>query len=356
MLEGIELQASRIGLGTWAMGGWMWGGTDEKESVRAIHASLDKGVNLIDTAPVYGFGKSEEIVGKAIAEFGHRERVIIATKAGLEWKDGQIRRNSSERRILQEVDDSLRRLRTDHIDIYQVHWPDLAIPIQETAQTMNQLRKQGKIKAIGVSNYSVGQMDLFRRSSPLHICQPPYNLFERDAEDAILPYCQQHDISILGYGALCRGLLSGKMTKDSKFKGDDLRKMDPKFKMPRYQQYLKAVQRLDKFARDNFDKSVIHLAVRWVLDQGVDAALWGARRPEQIEPFEEATGWALDDDARKVIDRIVRETIKDPAGPEFMAPPAGETKSESTARRELQMVKMINKLGSKLSGKSSERT
>src|SRR5713101_5241960 len=141
-IPGTDLQVSRIGLGTWAMGGWMWGGTDEQEAIRTIHSALDRGINLIDTAPVYGFGVSEEIVGKAIAKYGQRSRVIIATKVGLEWKDGKVYRNSSRARIHKEINDSLRRLQTDYIDIYHIHWPDPLVPIEETAEVMYELFKQ----------------------------------------------------------------------------------------------------------------------------------------------------------------------------------------------------------------------
>src|SRR6267143_5659153 len=217
-----ELTVSRVGLGTWAIGGWMWGGTDEEESIATIHAAVDRGITLIDTAPAYGFGRSEEIVGKAIAEARLRSRVLIATKVGLEWKDGKVFRNASRTRLLQEVEDSLRRLRTDYIDVYQVHWPDPLVAVEETAEAMHTLFKQGKIRAIGVSNFSVGQMERFRRVAPLHVVQPPYNLFERGIEADILPYCRKHKIATFGYGALCRGLLSGRMRADSKFEGDDL--------------------------------------------------------------------------------------------------------------------------------------
>jgi len=153
-LSGTTLQASRVGLGTWAMGGWMWGGTDERESIRTIHAALDKGINVIDTAPAYGFGRSEEIVGKAVAEYGHRDAVIIATKVGLEWQDGNVVRNATRARVLREIEDSLRRLQTSYIDLYQVHWPDPLVPVEETADIIALLYQQGKIRAIGVSNYS----------------------------------------------------------------------------------------------------------------------------------------------------------------------------------------------------------
>jgi aryl-alcohol dehydrogenase-like predicted oxidoreductase len=319
-IPGTGLKVSRITLGTWAIGGWMWGGTDEAESIGTIRAALTHGINLIDTAPVYGFGRSEEIVGKALAD-GLRYDVLIATKCGLEWYDGRITRNGSRDRILSEVEDSLDRLKTDRIDIYQVHWPDPSRPIAETARAMRELYEQGTIRAIGVSNFSVAQMDEFRSASPLHVLQPPYNLFERGIEKEILPYCKKHDIATLGYGVLCRGLLSGRMRADTEFSGDDLRRHDPKFRPDRFPQYLAAVERLERFARERYGTHVIDLAVRWVLDRGITTALWGARRPDQLAPVEAAMGWSLDKAAKAEIDRILAETIKNPVGPEFMAPP-----------------------------------
>ena len=214
-----------------------------------------------------------------------------------------------------EIEDSLRRLRTDYIDIYQVHWPDPLVTIEETAEAMHTLFRQGKIRAIGVSNFSVGQMERFRRVAPLHVLQPPYNLFERGIEADLLPYCRKNKIATLGYGALCRGLLSGRMRPDTVFDGDDLRRTDPKFREPRFAQYLTAVQRLDRLAKERFGKRVIQLAVRWMLDQGVTTALWGARHPDQLQPVDEVTGWRLDAAAKAEIDRILRETITDPVGP-----------------------------------------
>jgi aryl-alcohol dehydrogenase-like predicted oxidoreductase len=321
-VAGTSLRVSRVALGTWAIGGWMWGGTDEAKSVATIREALEHGVDIIDTAPVYGFGHSEELVGKALAEGKLRSRVAISSKVGLEWRDGQVLRNSSRERILQEIDDSLRRLQTDVIDIYQVHWPDPAVPIEETAETMHMLLRQGKIRAIGCSNFSVAQMEQFRRAAPLHVVQPPYNMFERGIEADILPYCLDHDITMLGYGALCRGLLSGRMRSDTTFDGDDLRRNDPKFQQPRFGQYLAAVEQLDRLAERRYGKRVIHLAVRWMLDQGIDVALWGARRPDQLQPVDAISGWSVDAAGRADIERILREAITDPVGPEFMAPPA----------------------------------
>src|SRR6202043_1414528 len=268
-IPGTSLKVSPVAIGTWAIGGWMWGGTDEAESIATIRAAFEHGINIVDTAPVYGFGRSEEIVGRAIAEGRLRSEVLIATKAGLQWDGERVSRNASRARILREVEDSLRRLRTDYIDIYQVHWPDPLVTIEETAEAMLTLLQQGKIRAIGVSNFSVLQMERFRRVAPLHVLQPPYNLFERGIEADLLPYCRENKIATLGYGALCRGLLSGRMRPDTVFDGDDLRRTDPKFLEPRFVQYLAAVERLDWLARQSLRKGGIHLGIPWVLDQGI---------------------------------------------------------------------------------------
>jgi len=319
-IPGTQLRVSRVALGTWAMGGWMWGGTDERESVKTIWAALDQGINLIDTAPAYGSGVSEKLVGKAISAAGLRSRAIIATKAGVEMRNGKAYRNATRQRIHSEIDDSLRRLRTHYIDIYQVHWPDPRVPIEETAEAMRGLYDLGKIRAIGVSNFSVEQMERFRRVAPIHVLQPPYNLFERAIEAQILPYCRTNNIATFGYGALCRGLLSGRMQTDTTFDGDDLRRTDPKFQPPRFAQYLAAVRELDQLARDRFNRRVIQLAVRWMLDRGISAALWGGRHPEQLEPALGVAGWKLDAAAMTRINQILSNTITDPVGPEFMAP------------------------------------
>ncbi|MBD3167911.1 MAG: general stress protein [candidate division Zixibacteria bacterium] len=322
-VSSLNMNISRIGLGTWAIGGFMWGGTDEMESLNTIRTALDKGINLIDTAPVYGFGKSENIVGKAITSAGARDKVHISTKAGLEWDDGGVQRNSTQVRIMKEVDESLKRLKTDYIDIYFIHWPDPAVPFEETAEAVNQIYKQGKIRAVGVSNYSPKQMDAFRNVAPVQVCQPPYNIFERGIEDDVKPYCENNGIALMTYGVLCRGLLTGKITKNSEFTGDDLRKLDPKFKPPLLENYMKTVDLLDNFARDNFGKSVIHLAARWALDKGMDIALWGARRPDQLDALDDVMGWKMDKDALSEIENIVKNNIPNEVNdPDFMAPPA----------------------------------
>jgi len=315
------LNTSRIGLGTWAIGGWMWGGTDEAQSIATIRSAVERGVTLIDTAPAYGFGRSEEIVGKALAEGGLRDKVQIATKVGLAWKDGAVFRDSRPARIRREIEDSLRRLRTDVIDLYQVHWPDLETPFAQTARTLEDLRREGKLRAIGVSNYAPAQMEAFRAVARLDAVQPPYNLFEREIEADVLPYAKRTGLTVVSYGALCRGLLSGRMTTETRFEGDDLRKVDPKFQGERFHQYLTAIDELKTLARDRFGKSVLALAVRWVLDQGPTVALWGARHPDQLDPIGDIDGWHVDEASRRDIDAILKRCIKDPVSPEFMAPP-----------------------------------
>lgn len=326
-IEPLDKEASRVGLGTWAIGGWMWGGADDRQSVNTILSALNRGVNVIDTAPIYGHGRSEEVVGKALREYGRRDDVILATKVALDWDESagvDVVRNATPERIRTEIEQSLDRLRTDYIDLYQVHWPDPVVPQDETADAMRELYEEGLIRAIGVSNYAPEQMTAFRETAPLHTNQPPYNLFERGIDADVKPYCHNNDISLITYGALCRGMLSGKMSADREFEGDDLRNTDPKFQPPRFGQYLEAVDRLDRFAQTRYDKRVIHLAVRWILDVGVDVALWGARNPDQLDPVEEVSDFQLSDDALAEIDRIVEETIDDPVGPEFMAPPSRE--------------------------------
>ena len=319
-----NLAISRIGLGTWAIGGQDWGGTDKGEAIETIRSSVDRGVTLIDTAPAYGFGRSEEIVGEALAAGGLRQRVQIATKVGLNWRDGKVYRDSRPQRIRKEIEDSLRRLRTDYIDIYQIHWPDPETPIKQTARVLGELYDEGKIRAIGVSNFSPGQMAEFREAAPLHCVQSPYNLFEREIEADVLPYAEATGLTALCYGALCRGLLSGTMRADRVFQGDDLRKMDPKFQPDRLPRYLAAVEELKQLARDRYGKSVLALAVRWVLDKGPTVALWGARRPDQLDPLDEISDWALDQAALSEIDAILRRHVPDPLAPDFMAPPSRE--------------------------------
>lgn len=304
-----DIQVTRIALGTWAMGGWMWGGADADDAVRAVHEALDLGIMTIDTAPVYGFGISEEIVAKALRTSQvPRDKVVIATKAGMEWDDEEnVVRNSKASRIRTEVEQSLRRLQTDYIDIYQIHWPDPDTPIEETASAMTKLLEEGKVRAIGVSNYSVEQMEEWRKVAPLHSNQVRFNVIERDTEKDILPYCKEHDMAFLAYSPLARGLLTGKYSRDTVFPKGDSRAKDQRFVGEKAERNLRIVARLTELAKDK-GKTVAQLAVRWALDRDERiVVLWGARRPGQIAEAADIFDWQLSAEDMARIDTIVTE-------------------------------------------------
>ena len=314
-------QVSRIGLGTWAIGGSEWGEVSDSDAIATCRAVFEHDINLTDTAPIYGYGRAEELVGKAMRQHGHRERFYVATKAGLEWNARGVFANSDPVRLRKEFEDSLRRLGTEYVDLYQIHWPDTTLPVERAAEVLRTLYEEGRIRAIGVSNFSAAQMEAFRNIAPLHSNQPPYNLFERAVDDEVLPYCREHSIAVLTYSSLSRSLLAGRLTLDMQFPEGDIRRVDPKFQSPRFAQYLQAVTRLNDFAREHYGKSVLELAARWVLDRpGVSAALWGAKRPEQLNAVDGIFGWNLDGAAMAAIDAIVRESVSDPIGPEYLTP------------------------------------
>jgi aryl-alcohol dehydrogenase-like predicted oxidoreductase len=321
-----SVRVSRIGLGTWAIGGSEWGAVAEDAAIATILSAVDRGINLIDTAPIYGRGHAEEIIGKAMRAHGHREAFFIATKAGLDWNERGVFANSTAPRLRRELEDSLRRLDTDFIDLYQVHWPDTRVPVAEVAVLFAQFQREGKVRALGVSNFSVAQMEEFRSVAPLASDQPPYNLFEREIDsdrsgNAVLPWCAANGVAVLTYSSLCRSLLGGRVHRGMKFDEKDIRYVDPKFQEPRFSQYMTAVERLGEFAQAQFGKSVLELAVRWVLDRpGVSVALWGARRADQLDAVAGVMDWKLDASAMDEIDRIVAESVTDPVGPEYLTP------------------------------------
>lgn len=325
-IQNIQQKVSRIGLGTWAIGGSLWGGSNESESIAAIQQGLEKGINLIDTAPGYGNGLSEKIIGKAIKSFD-RDKIVIATKCGLNLEKNAFR-DLRRDFILKEIHNSLSRLQVDYIDLYQIHWPDPTTPFKETAEVLKELLKSGKIRAIGLCNFSVEQMNEFKKLAPFSTIQSPHNLFEREIEETILPYAKKEKLTLLGYSSLCRGLLSGKMSKSREFKGDDLRKsMDPKFKEPSFSQYVECAEQLKKWVAKKYNRPLAALAVRWSLDKGVDVALWGVRKPEQLKEMESIFDWKLVKEDFTEIDKIIHEYVKNPAGLEFMEPPIRQEKS-----------------------------
>jgi aryl-alcohol dehydrogenase-like predicted oxidoreductase len=319
--EIAQIEVSRVGLGTWAIGGSEWGAVPEDAAIATILGAIDRGINLIDTAPIYGRCRAEELIGKAMQQHGRREAFYIATKAGLDWNERGVYANSTPVRLRRELEDSLRRLGTTYIDLYQVHWPDTQISVEEVAGVLAEFAEAGKVRALGVSNFNVAQMEEFRRVTPLASDQPPYNIFERQIDDEILPWCAANRVAVLTYSSLCRSLLGGRVHRGMRFDDGDIRAVDPKFQEPRFNQYMTAVERLSAFAHERFGKTIIELAARWVLDRpGVSVALWGAKRPDQLDAIAGVMGWKLDPDAMAEIDRIVAESVKDPIGPEYLTP------------------------------------
>ena len=248
-------EVSRVGLGTWAIGGSDWGAVAEDAAIATCFSAIERGINLFDTAPIYGRGRAEEIVGKAMRAHGRRNAFYIATKAGLEWNERGVFANSTAPRLRRELEDSLRRLGTDYIDLYQIHWPDTLVSIADVAGVLAEFVRAGKVKALGVSNFSAAQMEEFRSIAPLASDQPPYNIFEREIDGKTLPWCVANGVSVLTYSSLCRSLLGGRLQRGMRFEPGDIRAVDPKFEEPRFSQYMTAVEHLAALARDRFGKS-----------------------------------------------------------------------------------------------------
>ena len=322
-LPGLDKKVSRICFGTWSIGGWMWGASGHDDGVKTIVDAVEMGINFIDTAPCYGLGFSEEKVGKAIKEVG-RDNIVLATKFGLEWDDnGSIVRNCSAARLKKEIEDSLRRLDTDHIDLYNVHWPDPQEDFEETARLLEDLKREGKILTIGVSNFSPKQIEAFKPGcSLISSSQVQYNIFERAIEEEVLPYQRENKIFTVLYSTLCRGMLGGRMAADTVFTGDDMRLRDPKFQMPRFAQYISAVNQIDAYAKEHFGVDVRQLSTRWVLDQpGCDVVIWGGKNSKQLEPVPGMMGWKMSAEDIAAINKIVADTVTDPATPDYLLPP-----------------------------------
>ncbi|MBW9118313.1 aldo/keto reductase [Rhizobium cauense] len=284
------VKASAVGLGTWAIGGWMWGGSDEAESVKAIQASLEAGVSLIDTAPAYGLGRSEEIVGRAIA--GRRDKAVIATKCGLVWhtqkgnhffeQDGKpVHRHLGRDSIIHEVEQSLRRLGTDHIDLYITHWQDATTPIEETVRALEELKASGKIRAIGASNVNRVELEQYIKTGSLDAIQERFSMIDREIEADLLPLTTANGVSTLSYSSLALGLLSGTIGPDRVFSGDDQRKENPRFSVANRKKAKEFAETVRPIA-ELHGASIAQLVIAWTLAQpGVTFALCGARNPVQ---------------------------------------------------------------------------
>ena len=291
-LGNSSLEVSVVGLGTWAIGGDFWGKVDDDRSIRTIQRAVDCGINLIDTAPAYGGGHAERIVGQAIK--GRRDKVVIATKCGIVKQGGRITRNLKPESIRKEVDDSLTRLGVDVIDLYQIHWPDANTPLEDTLNEMVKLRDAGKIRYIGVSNFDRKLMEEAASITEIVSLQPQYSLLDREIEKDILPFCREKGIGILTYGSLGGGILTGKFKERPQFDKDDRREnFYPFFKEPLWSKAMELVEVLRQIAAE-VDKPVAHVAINWLNQQdGVTSALVGAKTPEQAEQNAASAEWEL---------------------------------------------------------------
>ena len=302
------LMVSTLGFGAWAIGGTDWGPVDDDESSEAIVTALGEGITLFDTADFYGFGHSETVLGRALAP--HRKEVVFATKGGLRW-DGagdNVRRDASPQWLKAACEASLRRLHTDHIDLYQLHWPDPNVPVAESVGALQRLREEGKIRHVGVCNLSVAELQAALTTGPVASLQPLYNLFERGVETEILPFCQDHGLGVLTYSPLAMGLLTGKYVQEQVFSEGDVRGWFPAFRGDTFRKHLNTVERLRPVASGQ-GKSLAQLAIQWVLSHpAVTSALVGARNPEQVRENARGAGWSITPSAlnriRTLLERV----------------------------------------------------
>jgi aryl-alcohol dehydrogenase-like predicted oxidoreductase len=299
-----ELVVSRVAFGTWQLGG-DWGPTDEAEAVAAIRRAADLGVTLFDTAQAYGFGASERLLAKALD--GRRDGLVVATKGGLRPTDGGgVARDASPTWIRRGVEESLRELRTESIDLYQVHWPDPATPLEETAATLAELVAEGKVRHVGVSNFDAVQIEAFSATLPVETLQPPYHLFHRAIEASVLPFAQAHDIGVLVYGPLAHGLLGGSLREDTRFAPGDWRAASADFRDDSYKRNLAAAAEVERLASE-LGISLSQLAVAWTLaNAAVDVAIVGTRNPAHVGQAVAAADIVLEPGVLERIDEIMR--------------------------------------------------
>jgi aryl-alcohol dehydrogenase-like predicted oxidoreductase len=291
-----EIEVSVIAFGAWAIGGWLWGGSDAKDAVEAIGTAIDSGMTTIDTASVYGFGLSEELVAKAIK--GKRDRVQVLTKFGMSWegskgyfffdttnndgKDTKIYRYASKEKVISDCEDSLRRLGTDYIDLFQIHWPDPTTPVSETMEALEILVSSGKIRAGGVCNYSVELTKEAREKFPIASNQVPYSMVNRKIEQDLVPWCVENNLGILAYSPLQRGLLAGKIKQGHKFNEGDNRPSTPYYREPNLSNIIKFLDDIKPIA-EGHNVTLAQVVLNWTIRQpGITCALAGARNPSQV--------------------------------------------------------------------------
>jgi len=296
-LGSTDLTVSRIGFGCWAMGGYGWGKIDDKESIAAVHKALDLGINFFDTADVYGFGRSEEVLSKALGLY--RNKVIIATKFGVKWnKKGETSKDISPKRLAEALDGSLKRLKIDCIPFYQVHWPDFKTPISETMEALKKYQKAGKIRYIGCSNFSVKLIKEAQKFSRIESLQAPYNIKEREIEKELIPCAKKYKMGVITYSTLIQGLFTGKYEENSKFRKDDVRSRYENWIGEKFEKNLKIVEKLKKLS-DFYKKTPAQIAIRWVLDNNnITSALIGIQKPEQVKENIGAIDWKLSEKDR----------------------------------------------------------
>ena len=304
-----DLKLTTVGLGTWAMGGpWQfgWGPQNDDDAIAAILQALEQGINWIDTAPVYGLGHSEELVGKALKQTNAKP--LIATKCGLLWNEKKEKVSCLERQsIRNECHASLKRLGIDVIDLYQMHWPEPDDEIEQAWEEMAKLADEGKVRYIGISNFSLGQIKRVQKIAPVASLQPPYNMLRREVEDEILGYCAENNIGVVTYSPMQRGLLTGKFSQErlAGLSIDDHRRRSPDFQEPRFSLTLEFVEQLKKIAERN-DRTTAQLAISWVLRRPeVTAAIVGARRPDQIAETAPAGDWTLASEDIEQIEQLL---------------------------------------------------
>jgi aryl-alcohol dehydrogenase-like predicted oxidoreductase len=315
-----DVEVSVLAFGAWAIGGWLWGGSDSKTAVKAIEVAIDHGMTTIDTASVYGFGLSEELVGKATK--GKRDKVQILTKFGMSWdgkegeyffatkdnsgKDIKIYKHSSKEKVIQDCDSSLKRLKTDYIDLFQIHWPDATTPVSETMEALEILVQKGKIRAGGVCNYNRELTDQAFKTFPLASNQVPYSMVNRNIEKEIVPYCIENNIGILAYSPLQRGLLSGKIKQGYKFNEGDNRPDTVYYKEPNLSNILLLLKNISSIA-DERKVTLAQVVLNWTIQQdGITCALAGARNPEQVLENIGAAGFRLTAGEIEKIDSLLK--------------------------------------------------
>lgn len=306
-----ELRVTPIAYGTWQFGG-EWGEVDEAAAIEAIRRARALGINFFDTAQAYGFGLSERILGRALAAElrERRDQLVIATKGGLRIDEERgLVRDSSPWWLQQGIEESLQNLGVDHIDLFQVHWPDPEVPLTETASALREMIDEGKVRHVGVSNFSDEQMEEFSLVLPVETVQPPYHLFRREIEEDVLPYAAANDVGVLVYGPLAHGLLGGTMRAGTSFPGDDWRSTSSVFQADDFRRNLAVVERLSRLAEDR-GATVAQLAIAWTLaNPAVTAAIVGARRREHLEESVGAANLELDAADLDRIEAIMADAV-----------------------------------------------